>query len=86
MLKGNIAPSDLNQGIRPGDSNVYSSSHGGSTDYDSNQDNEGVNKFRRGAQEYSASSEYSNPTSDYDLYSYGWSTEGPNTREMEKNR
>ncbi|CAA7045746.1 unnamed protein product [Microthlaspi erraticum] len=78
VLEGNILPSDLNQGIRPGDSNVYSSSHGGSTDYDY----EGMNKLR-GVQEYSPSSEFSSPTNDYDLYSYGWSTEGPNTREME---
>ncbi|KAL0718838.1 hypothetical protein Bca4012_068161 [Brassica carinata] len=71
--------------IKPGDSNVYSS-YGGSTDYDMSEDNEGINKLRRkavGTQEYSESSEYSNPTSEYDLYSIGWSTEGRTTREME---
>ncbi|CAN7073761.1 unnamed protein product [Brassica oleracea var. botrytis] len=85
QAKGNISPSDLNQGIKPGDSNVYSS-YGGSTDYDMSEDNEGINKLRRkapGTQEYSESSEYSNPTSEYDLYSTGWSTEGRTTREME---
>ncbi|ESQ37187.1 hypothetical protein EUTSA_v10002411mg [Eutrema salsugineum] len=90
VLEGNISPSDLNQGIRPGDSNVYSS-YGGSTDYDSSQDNDGMNKFRKmstlGTQEeFGASSEYSNATSEYDLYSTGWSTEGQSrqtTREME---
>ncbi|XP_009105891.1 proline-rich receptor-like protein kinase PERK2 [Brassica rapa] len=85
VLEGNISPSDLNQGIKPGDSNVYSS-YGGSTDYDMSEENEGINKLRRkalGAQEYSESSEYSNPTSEYDLYSTGWSTEGRTTREME---
>ncbi|XP_018435511.2 proline-rich receptor-like protein kinase PERK2 [Raphanus sativus] len=85
VLEGNISASDLNQGIKPGDSNVYSS-YGGSTDYDMSEDNEGINKLRRkavGTQEYSESSEYSNPTSEYDLYSTGWSTEGRTTREME---
>ncbi|CAN6918155.1 unnamed protein product, partial [Brassica oleracea] len=85
QAQGNISPSDLNQGIKPGDSNVYSS-YGGSTDYDMSEDNEGINKLRRkalGTQEYSESSEYSNPTSEYDLYSTGWSTEGRTTREME---
>ncbi|CAH2052755.1 unnamed protein product [Thlaspi arvense] len=80
VLEGNISPSDLNQGIRPGDSNVYGS-YGGNTDYDTSQDNEGMNKSRKmgfGAQDYSASSEYSNPTSEYDLYSTGWSSEGQN--------
>ncbi|KAJ0254694.1 Serine-threonine/tyrosine-protein kinase [Hirschfeldia incana] len=85
VLEGNISSSDLNQGIKPGESNVYSS-YGGSTDYDMSEDNEGNNKLRRkalGAQDYSESSEYSNPTSEYDLYSTGWSTEGRTTREME---
>ncbi|KAH0943058.1 LOW QUALITY PROTEIN: hypothetical protein HID58_002695, partial [Brassica napus] len=71
VLEGNISPSDLNQGIKPGDSNVYSS-YGGSTDNDMSEDNEGISKLRRkafGTQEYSESSGYSNPTSEYDLYS-----------------
>lgn len=85
VLEGNISASDLNQGIKPGDSNVYSS-YGGSTYYDMSEDNEGINKLRGkavGTQEYSESSEYSNPTSEYEKYSTGWSTEGRTTREME---
>lgn len=81
-LEGDVALSDLNEGIRPGHSSVYS----GSSDYDTSQYNEDMKKFRKmalGSQEYGASSEYSGPTSEYGLYPSGSSSEGHNTREME---
>ncbi|CAM8945858.1 unnamed protein product [Rhodiola kirilowii] len=55
-LEGNASLSDLNEGIKPGESTVYSSY--GSTDYDNNQYNEDMKKFRKMAlasQEYSSS-------------------------------
>ncbi|KAJ9167819.1 hypothetical protein P3X46_019412 [Hevea brasiliensis] len=82
-LEGDVALSDLNEGIRPGHSSVYSY---GSSDYDTNQYNEDIKKFRKmalGSQEYGASSEYSGPTSEYGLNPSGSSSEGQNTREME---
>lgn len=63
---------------------VYSSH--GSSDYDTNQYNEDLRKFRKmalGSTEYGASSEYSGPTSEYGLYPSGSSSEGQTTREME---
>lgn len=88
MLQGNILPSDLNQGIRPGDSKVYGSSNGRSTDSDTtSQDNESMNTFRkrtRGTQEYNISSEYSNTTSEYGLYPSCSSTEIQTARDMER--
>ncbi|OMO58092.1 hypothetical protein COLO4_34870 [Corchorus olitorius] len=86
-LEGDAQLSDLNEGIRPGQSNVYSSY--GSSDYDTSQYNEDMKKFRRmalGTQEYGASSEYSEPTSEYGLYPSGSSNEGQTTREMELGR
>ncbi|KAF7152689.1 hypothetical protein RHSIM_Rhsim01G0096100 [Rhododendron simsii] len=84
-LEGEVSLSDLNEGIRPGHSTVYSSN--ASSDYDTSQYNEDMKKFRKmalGSQEYGASSEYSNPTSDYGLYPSGSSSEGQQTtREME---
>ncbi|KAL1190529.1 Proline-rich receptor-like protein kinase PERK2 [Cardamine amara subsp. amara] len=85
VLEGNISPSDLNQGIRPGDSNIHGS-YGGSTDNDTSQDNESMNTFRKttlGTQEFSTSSEFSNPTSEYDLYPAWSSTEIQTSRDME---
>ncbi|KAM7509516.1 hypothetical protein LguiA_019969 [Lonicera macranthoides] len=82
-LEGDVSLSDLNEGIRPGQSTMYSSH--GSSDYDTAQYNEDMKKFRKMAlssQEY-ASSEYSRPTSEYGLYPSGSSSEGQQTREME---
>ncbi|KAF2304854.1 hypothetical protein GH714_039177 [Hevea brasiliensis] len=82
-LEGDGALSDLNEGMRPGQSSVYSY---GSSDYDTSQYNEDLKKFRKmalGSQQYGASSEYSGPTSEYGLYPSGSSSEGQNTREME---
>ncbi|CAH8257198.1 unnamed protein product [Arabidopsis lyrata] len=45
-LEGNVSLSDLNEGMRPGHSNVYSS-YGGSTDYDTSQYNDDMKKFRK---------------------------------------
>ncbi|KAF5945735.1 hypothetical protein HYC85_015963 [Camellia sinensis] len=62
-LEGDVSLSDLNEGIKPGHSTVYSSH--GSSDYDTSQYNEDLKKFRKmalGTQEY-GSSEYSAPTS-----------------------
>ncbi|KAL6974416.1 Proline-rich receptor-like protein kinase perk1, partial [Sarracenia purpurea var. burkii] len=83
-LEGDVSLSDLNEGIRPGHSTVYSSH--GSSDYDTSQYNEDMKKFRKmalGTQEH-GSSEYSGPTSEYGLYPSGSSSEGlQTTREME---
>lgn len=79
--------SDLNEGIRPGHSTVYSSH--GSSDYDASQYNEDMKKFRKmalGSQEYGSTGQYSNPTSEYGLYPSGSSSEGQPTREMEMGR
>ncbi|PON49868.1 Mitogen-activated protein kinase kinase kinase [Trema orientale] len=83
-LEGDVSLADLNEGITPGHSSVYSSH--GSSDYDTSQYNEDMKKFRKmalGSQEYGASSEYSGRTSDYGLYPSGSSSEGQTTREME---
>ena len=83
-LEGDVSLSDLNEGIRPGNSRIYGSY--GSSDYDTSQYNEDMKKFRKmalGSQEYGASSEYSGPTSEYGLNPSGSSSEGQNTREME---
>ncbi|CAN8270542.1 unnamed protein product [Cochlearia groenlandica] len=62
-LEGNVSLSDLNEGMRPGHSNVHSS-QGGSTDFDTNRYREDMNKFRTMAtQEYNASGEYSSSKS-----------------------
>ncbi|KAF7850707.1 hypothetical protein BT93_L5063 [Corymbia citriodora subsp. variegata] len=88
-LEGDVSLSDLNEGIRPGHSGLYSSY--GSSDYDTNQYNEDLKKFRKMAlasQEY-GSSEYSEPTSEYGVYPSGSSSENPSrltTREMEMGR
>ncbi|KAC9709415.1 hypothetical protein E3N88_45359 [Mikania micrantha] len=82
-LEGDVSLSDLNEGIRPGQSSAFGSH--GSSDYDTAQYNEDMVKFRKmalGTQEY-ASSEYSRPTSEYGLYPSGSSGEAQNTREME---
>ncbi|XP_044462900.1 proline-rich receptor-like protein kinase PERK1 [Mangifera indica] len=84
-LEGAMSLSDLNEGIRPGHSNIYSSY--GSSDYDTMQYNEDLKKFRKMAlnsQEYGASSEYSAPTSEYGLNPSGSS--GEITQEMEMGR
>ncbi|KAL7093587.1 hypothetical protein ACP275_11G048300 [Erythranthe tilingii] len=83
-LEGDVSLSDLNEGIRPGHSTVYSSH--GSSDYDTNQYNEDMKKFRKIAlesKEYGSSDQYSNPTSEYGLNPSGSSSEGGQTREME---
>lgn len=82
-LEGDLSLSDLNEGITPGHSTVYSSHE--SSDYDTMQYKEDMKKFRKMAlasQEY-ASSEVSRPTSEYGLYLSGSSSEGQQTREME---
>ncbi|KAL8243006.1 hypothetical protein R6Q59_013308 [Mikania micrantha] len=82
-LEGDVSLSDLNEGIRPGQSSAFGSHE--SSDYDTAQSNEDMVKFRKmalGTQEY-ASSEYSRPTSEYGLYPSGSSGEAQNTREME---
>ncbi|PPD84115.1 hypothetical protein GOBAR_DD18950 [Gossypium barbadense] len=83
-LEGDASLSDLNEGVTPEQSSVYSSYE--SSDYDTNQYNEDMKRFRRMAldtQEYAASSEYSEATTEYGLYPSGSSYEGQTTREME---
>ncbi|KAJ8527943.1 hypothetical protein K7X08_015394 [Anisodus acutangulus] len=86
-LEGDVSLSDLNEGIKPGHSTVYSSYT--SSDYDTLQYNEDMKKFRKMAlatsQEYNSSDQYSNPTSEYGLYPSGSSSEGL-AREMESGR
>ncbi|ERM98577.1 hypothetical protein AMTR_s00109p00039350 [Amborella trichopoda] len=80
-LEGDVSLDDLNEGVRPGHSHVYSY---GSSDYDSGMYNEDMKKFRKMAlasQDY-GSSEYSNPTSDYGLNPSASSSEGRQTREQ----
>ena len=81
--------SDLNEGIRPGHSSLYSS-HGSSDfdsrPYDTKQRNLDLINHRKMAlesQEYGASSEYSGgrTTSEYGLNPSGSSSEGQRTRE-----
>lgn len=75
---------DLNEGIKPGHSTMYSSR--GSSDYDTAQYKEDMKKFRKmalGTQELGGSSEYSAATSDNSLYPSGTSSDGQTTREME---
>ncbi|XP_052200237.1 proline-rich receptor-like protein kinase PERK1 [Diospyros lotus] len=81
-LEGDVSLADLNEGITPGHSTVYSSFE--SSDYDTNQYKEDMKKFRKmalGSQEYGSSGQ-SVPTSEYGLYPSGSSSEH-NTREME---
>lgn len=73
-LEGNASLSDLNEGIKPGHSTVYSSYE--STDYDNNQYNEDMKKFRKMA---FASQEYSSGG----YSSTGVSSSDGQTREME---
>ncbi|KAI9128942.1 hypothetical protein K1719_000425 [Acacia pycnantha] len=89
-LEGDVSLADLNEGIKPGHSSLYSSH--GSSDYDTIQYNEDMKKFRKmafggGTNEYGASGEYSGPpTSEYGLYPSGSSSEYQSrqtTREME---
>lgn len=87
-LEGDVSLSDLNEGIKPGHSTVYSSYT--SSDYDTLQYNEDMKKFRKMAlatsQEYGSSDQYSNPTSEYGLNPSGSSSEGQQTTEMETGR
>jgi hypothetical protein len=86
-LEGDVSLADLNEGIRPGHSSVYSSHE--SSDYDTQQYKEDMIKFRKmalGTQEYAGSSEYSAATSEYGLNPSGSSSENQSrqtTREME---
>ncbi|CAJ1951775.1 unnamed protein product [Sphenostylis stenocarpa] len=86
-LEGDVSLADLNEGIKPGHSSMYSSHE--SSDYDTAQYREDMKKFRKvalGTQEYGASSEYSAATSEYGLNPSGSSSEAQSrqtTREME---
>lgn len=86
-LEGDVSLADLNEGVRPGHSSVYSSHE--SSDYDTQQYKEDMIKFRKmalGTQEYAGSSEYSGATSEYGLNPSGSSSENQSrqtTREME---
>lgn len=86
-LEGDVSLADLNEGIKPGHSTMYSSHE--SSDYDTVQYKEDMKKFRKmalGTQEYGASSEYSAATSEYGLNPSGSSSEAQSrqtTREME---
>lgn len=83
-LEGDVSLDDLNNGVRPGHSRFYSS-HGSSSDYDSNQYNEDMKKFRKMAvtTEEFASSEDSAPTGEYGQIPSASSSEGQQTQEIE---
>lgn len=86
-LEGDVSLADLNEGIRPGHSNVYSSY--GSSDYDASQYNEDMKKFRKMAlatHDYGSSEYSAEPTSEYGLNPSGSSSEAQTTREMEMGR
>eukprot|EP01018_Ginkgo_biloba_P001912 Gb_17682 [translate_table: standard] len=81
-LEGDASLSDLNEGVRPGHSTMYSSYE--SSDYDSSQYSEDMKKFRKmalGSQEYG--SEYSGPTSEYGLNPSVSSSDYQQSRERE---
>ncbi|KAK4777995.1 hypothetical protein SAY87_018182 [Trapa incisa] len=83
-LEGDVSLSDLNEGIRPGHSGLFSSY--GSSDYDRLQYKEDLKKFHKVAlssTEQYGSSDYSEPTSEYGVYPSGSSSEGQTSREME---
>ncbi|KAL8128600.1 hypothetical protein V2J09_017755 [Rumex salicifolius] len=82
-LEGDVSLSDLNEGIRPGQSTVYGSY--GSSDYESSQYKEDMKKFRQTAfaSQEQGSSEYGGTTSEYGVYPSRSSSEGQTTREME---
>ncbi|KAJ8471478.1 hypothetical protein OPV22_025821 [Ensete ventricosum] len=82
-LEGDVSLEDLNDGIRPGHSRLYSSY--GSSDYDSGHYNKDMKKFRKMAlttQEY-ASSDYSAPTSQYAQNPSSSSGEDQHTQETD---
>ncbi|XP_060209794.1 proline-rich receptor-like protein kinase PERK1 [Lycium barbarum] len=87
-LEGDVSLSDLNDGIIPGHSTVYSSYT--SSDYGALQYNEDMKKFRMIAlptsQEYNSIDQSSNLTSESGLHPSGSSSEGQHTREMEAGR
>ena len=62
-LEGDVSLDDLNEGVRPGHSSIYTSS--GSSDYDVNAYNADIKKFRKvlASQEF-ASSEFGTSSSD----------------------
>ena len=70
---------DLNEGITPGHSTVFYSY--GSSDYNTTQYKEDMKKFRKRALESQGlgSSEYSGPTSEYNVNPSSSSTEGQHT-------
>lgn len=86
-LEGNISLENINEGITPGHSTVYSPY--GSTDYDSTQYSEDIKKFQKMALETqeNSTSEFSGVTSEYGLQPSGSSSEGKNTtQELDKGK
>ncbi|XWS20298.1 hypothetical protein CRYUN_Cryun31cG0088400 [Craigia yunnanensis] len=86
-LEGNMSLDDLNEGIAPGHSTVFSSF--GSSDYSTTQYKEDMKKFRKMALESQelGSSEYSGLTSEYNVNPSSSSTEGQHTtQEMETSK
>uniref|UniRef100_A0A5B7BX59 non-specific serine/threonine protein kinase n=1 Tax=Davidia involucrata TaxID=16924 RepID=A0A5B7BX59_DAVIN len=83
-LEGNMSLDDLNEGIRPGHSTVYS--YPGSSDYDTAQYKEDLKKFRKMAlesQEHNPSERSGPTTSEYGMHPSGSSSEGlQTTQEM----
>ncbi|KAJ1262174.1 hypothetical protein BS78_09G087600 [Paspalum vaginatum] len=81
-LEGDVSLEDLNEGVRPGHSRFFGSYS--SSDYDSGQYNEDMQKFRKMAFNNNyTSSQYSAPTSEYGQIPSASSSEGHQTQEME---
>jgi hypothetical protein len=81
-LEGDVSLEDLNEGVRPGHSRFFGSYS--SSDYDSGQYNEDMQKFRKMAFNNNyTSSQYSAPTSEYGQIPSASSSEGHQTQEIE---
>ncbi|KAG9440963.1 hypothetical protein H6P81_021128 [Aristolochia fimbriata] len=82
-LEGDVSMEDLNEGVRPGQSSMFSSS---SSDYDTNSYNADLKKMRKMAlgSELGGSEMYSGPTSEYGLNPSSSSSSGGNSREINR--
>lgn len=87
-LEGDVSLDDLNEGVKPGQSTMFTST--GSSDYDSTSYNADMKKMRRmalGTEEF-ASNEYSSgpPTSEYGQNPSSSSSDAGNSQEVNRRR
>ena len=86
-MEGDVSLDDLNEGVKPGQSTVFSSDGSSSNEYDVHSYNADMKKFRRMAlssQDYESSNEYGF-TSDYGQ-NEGSSTASADSIEMSRHR